>query len=277
MRLLSTLITALLLVVLSACSSGDDSRDDSAPSEEPTSSATPAKPAPKPQVGSCHAMTYEQSLNPTDESKKVGCKKKHTSQTFHVDSLATVLDGHLVSIDSDHAQQQIAAECPKQFARFVGGTEEDRRLSMLSVAWFSPTIEQSDAGQDWYRCDVTMVESSEKLGALSGELEGALGSQDGRDRFGMCSTGEPGTKQFNRVVCSQQHSWRAVSTVDVEPAKGDAYPGVQAAKDAAGAQCEDAARSQADDPLSVTWGYEWPTKQQWRAGRHYGFCWTTTG
>lgn len=276
MRLLTTLMTALLLVVLSSCTSGDDSSDGGGRTEQPTSSATPAKPAAKPKVGSCHAMTYEQSLNPTDDSKKVPCKKKHTSQTFHVDDLATVIDGHLVSIDSDHAQQQIAAECPKQFARFVGGNEEDRRLSMLSVVWFSPTVEQSDAGQNWYRCDVTMVEASERLGNLSGDLKGVLGSQEGRDRFGMCSTGEPGTKGFNRVVCSRDHSWRAISSVDVQPAKGGRYPGVDVAKDAAGAQCEDAARDRADDPLSFTWGYEWPTKKQWRAGRHYGFCWTAT-
>ncbi|MDN5894416.1 MAG: septum formation family protein [Nocardioides sp.] len=264
-------MTALLVVVLSGCQSADGP-DKATPSEKPTSTATPAKPAPRPEVGTCRAMTYKQSSAATDESRRVQCKKDHTAQTFFVDTFASVIDGHLVTVDSDHAQSQISAQCPKHFDDYVGGTEEERRLSMLSVAWFSPTVEQSDAGQDWYRCDITLVSSPEKLGKLTGDLKGVLDTPEGRDRFGMCSTGEPGTPQFKRVVCSSNHSWRAIGTIDVQPAKGDAYPGLKAAQESGGS-CEGDARARADDPLSFRWGYEWPTKQQWNAGRHYGFCW----
>lgn len=278
MRLLTTLLTTLLFVVLAACTAddGSDGSGASGPEEKPTSSATPAKAAPQPKVGTCHAMSFEESVAPTDTAPQVPCGKPHTAQTFHVDDLATVIDGHLVTVDSDHAQQQIATECPARFARFVGGSDEQRRLSMLSVAWFSPTVEQSDAGQDWFRCDITLVRAPGKLGRLPGDLEGALDTEQGRERFGMCSTGEPGTAGFRRVVCSANHSWQAIGTIDVPAAEGGAYPGPEAAQDA-GSSCEDTARAEAEDALSFTWGYEWPTREQWEAGRHYGYCWVPTG
>ena len=33
------------------------------------------------------------------------------------------------------------------------------------------------------------------------------------------------------------------------------------------------ARAVAPDPLDFRWGYEWPTLEQWRAGKRYGVCW----
>ena len=28
-----------------------------------------------------------------------------------------------------------------------------------------------------------------------------------------------------------------------------------------------------DDPLSFRFGWEWPTREQWRAGQRHGYCW----
>ncbi len=37
--------------------------------------------------------------------------------------------------------------------------------------------------------------------------------------------------------------------------------------------CAEAARASATDALSYEWGYEWPDKAQWQAGRRHGICW----
>jgi len=200
----------------------------------------------------------------------VPCARKHTAITFRVGELTSVVDGHLLSVDSDGVQAQVAAECPRAFAEFVGGTVEDRRLSMLRPAWFTPSLGESDAGANWYRCDVVALAADERLAPLTGRLAGALGRAEARDRYAMCGTAEPGTASFRRVICSADHSWRALSTVDLP---GRRYPGVDRVRAAGQETCKDAANAVAEDPLNYRWGYEWPTREQWAAGQHYGICW----
>ena len=135
-----------------------------------------------------------------------------------------MLDGHLIAVDSSRVQDQVATSCPEQFARFVGGTEDERRLSMLRTVWFTPTVEESDTGANWYRCDVIALAADEQLAPLTGILQGVLTRSDGRDRYAMCGTAEPGTPEFSRVICSAEHSWRAIATVPFEEGK---YPGLE--------------------------------------------------
>ncbi len=184
--------------------------------------------------------------------------------------LDTVVDGHLVSVDSDRVQAQVAEECPRAFEQFVGGTVEARRLTMLRPVWFTPSLRQSDAGANWYRCDAVAIAADEQLAPLVGRLRGVLGRPLAAERYAMCGTAEPGTPGFRRVVCSSGHAWRALRTVDIA---GRTYPGLEKVRSAGQQVCQDAASAQADDPLNYRWGYEWPTEQQWQAGQHYGICW----
>lgn len=278
-RIAGTLLAlGLVLAGLSGCDSGEEpqSKETPTPTATPTETRTPAKAAPAPKVGRCHRMTWQDAVATTTDATSVSCEAKHTAETFFVGSLDTVVDGHLVAVDSDRVQEQVAAECPRRLSAFVGGTAEDLRLSMLTTVWFSPTVEESDEGQNWFRCDVVSIGEPETLDPLDGLLKGVLGTEAGRETYGMCGTDKPGTAGFKRVSCSHQHSWRAISTVDVPPAKGGAWPGEEAARDAGQDTCEDAVRSEAEDPLKFTWGYEWPTKKQWKAGIHYGYCWSPT-
>ncbi len=150
-----------------------------------------------------------------------------------------------------------------------GRLPDDLRLSMLRAVWFTPTVEQSDTGAEWYRCDVTAVGSEGQLATLGGGLRGVLDRPDGAT-YGMCGTAAPDASSFERVVCSREHSWRAVAVVDL--GDGD-YPGEGPAREAGQTLCEDAGRSAADDPLDFAWGYEWPTQEQWTTGQTYGRCW----
>jgi hypothetical protein len=261
--------------LLAGCSGGDSS-DEPAPSASTSTSAIPspsaaaARPPKAPREGACHRLDYTEAIAPTAPAASVPCGRPHTSTTYAVGELDTVVDGHLLAVDSARVRTQVAATCPDRFAAYVGGTVEDRRLSMLRPVWFTPTVEQSDAGASWFRCDVVALAGDEELAPLGDDLKGALDRGDDRDRYAMCGTAAPGTADFERVICSADHSWRAVATV---PFDGDDYPGVEAVRSAGDEPCKDAGAAAADGALDYQWGYEWPTAAQWKAGQTYGLCW----
>lgn len=264
-----------LLVLLAGCTappSPSGTEDEPTPTgatataDEPE---TPPKPA-RPRARTCHTLSYDEAVAPTAGSDRAPCGRPHTSETFAVGNLDTEVDGRLLAVDSAHVRDQVASRCPALLADFVGGTQEQRRLSMIRPVWFTPTVEESDAGADWFRCDAVVLARDGKLLRVTGSLRGVLDDESGRDRFGVCSTAEPGTNGFTRVACSQQHWWRALRTVGL--GQGD-YPGEAAVRRAGEAPCRSAAEAVADDPLDFQWGYEWPTAGQWRNGQTWGLCW----
>jgi hypothetical protein len=265
-RLLAAHASVLLLAA--GCTSG------SSGSSEPTpgTTAVPAPPrasaVPAPRNKACHHLTYAQAVAPTTTDAPVPCRAGHTSQTFAVGRLTTEVGGHLVAVDSPRVQRQVRTTCPQRLAAFLGASTERLRLSLLRAVWFTPTVEASDQGADWFRCDVIAVAGDQRLATLTGSLKGAL--RGDADDYAMCGTAEPGTKGFQRVLCRERHSWRALRTIDL--GRG-AYPGASAAKAAGQKPCQQAGRDVAADALDYKWGYEWPTAQQWAAGQTYGICW----
>jgi len=215
-------------------------------------------------------LDYDAAVAPTNDSPAVPCSARHSSVTYAVGELDTLVDGHLLAVDSEQVQAQVATACPRRLEEFLGGDAADRQLSMLRAVWFTPTVEQSDAGANWYRCDVIAVAADERLARLTGRLAGVLESPAGRDRYGMCGTDAPDAAGFTRVICSTEHAWRAIATV---PFADGPYPGVGAARQRGQGPCEEAGREVADDALDFQWGYEWPTAEDWRAGRRFGLCW----
>ncbi|WP_341805393.1 septum formation family protein [Nocardioides ochotonae] len=271
------LAAAVVAAVLLAGCTGDtgDTDGPSGPDRTATGSAAPtpaptARAVPAPKVGSCHRLTYAQAVAPTAPEGSVPCAQPHTSITYAAGALDDVVRGHLVAVDSARVQEQVARTCPRELQGFLGGTPDDLRLSMLRPIWFTPTVEQSDEGARWYRCDVIEVTAGKRLVPLGRDLRGALGRTDDRERYAMCGTAAPDAASFRRVPCAEPHTWRAISVVDLPDG---AYPGTDAVRDAGQAPCEDAGRDVAADPLSFTWGYEWPTREQWAAGQTYGRCW----
>jgi hypothetical protein len=264
----------LLLASLTACSGGDEPAAEPTPpassSASPSSRPPTATPAPTPSGRACYRLTYDQAVAPTTEQDPVDCARPHTSTTFAVGPLDSLAGGHLLAVDSRRVQAQVAEDCPARLAAYVGGTAADRQLSMLRAVWFTPTVEESDGGASWYRCDVVALAGDDELAPLTGRVAGVLGTAEGRDRYGMCGTAEPGTKGFDRVVCSREHSWRAVTVV---PFDDGPYPGAEVVREAGQEPCQDAGAAAADDTLDYQWGYEWPTAQQWAAGQRFGRCW----
>jgi hypothetical protein len=261
---------ALLGLALSACIAGDAPSTTPTPSAVPTPPPVAQPPPPRPERLTCRRLTFSNALAPTDDAPVVPCTKPHTGETYSVGQLRTTVAGHLVAVDSNRVQRQVADTCPRKLGRFLGGTPEALRLTMLRPIWFTPSIEQAEAGATWFRCDVVALAGDGRLAVLRGSLSGVLDDAEGVDTYGMCGTAAPDASSFTRVLCREDHSWRAISTVDLP---GRRYPGVQRARDAGQEPCNDAARALADDVLDYDWGYEWPTREQWSAGQRFGRCW----
>ena len=270
---------AVLLLALGVAGCSSDEPDAS---PEPTTSATTASPtptppptadaAPSPDPKACYDLGFDAAVSPTSDADPRGCRRPHTAQTYRVGRLDTVVDGHLLAVDSQRVQDDVAQQCPARLGDWVGGSADDLRLSMLRSVWFTPTVAESDAGADWYQCDVIALAGSDKLSTTRGSLEDALATPEGRTQYGMCGTAAPDADDFDRVPCNADHSWRAIEVVGFDDAGGP-YPGVGAARDRGRDQCETAGRDAAADPLNFDWGYEFPDADQWKAGQTYGRCW----
>jgi hypothetical protein len=259
------LLAALLLAT--GCTA-----DPPAEKSEPRPTAPPTASAPPdgPDAGACYRLGFKQAVAPTTTRRPVACDTTHTTETYDVGRLDTLVGGHLLAVDSQRVQAQIRRACPAALSRFVGGTPADLRLSMVRPLWFTPTVEESDQGADWYRCDAVVVAGDQALAPLTASLEGALATPRGRAAFAMCGTAAPDDPDFERVLCSSAHSWRAVSVVAFEPG---AYPGEEVVQERGQTPCEDAGATAAEDPLDFQWGYEWPTAEQWEMGQTFGRCW----
>lgn len=266
-RLLAAALALGLSATLAACGGDEPEKPDT----KPTATQTPAaEPPAAPKVGACYQLPFETAVAPTSESKPVDCAREHTSETVAVGTIDALVDGHLLAVDSDHVQSQVASACPQALTAYVGGKLEQLRLSMIRPVWFTPTVEDSDAGADWYRCDAVVLAGTSTLAELTTGLKGVLGKAKGRSQYAMCGTAAPDAKDFERVLCSAKHSWKAI---DVVVFKQGAYPGEKKVRAAGRTRCEDAAADVADDPLTFEWGYEWPTKEQWDMGQAFGRCW----
>jgi hypothetical protein len=250
-------------------SSGPATQSPSGEAEARTETAAVPEP---PRGNACYRLVFAELTEPSNAKAPVPCSQRHDAQTIHVGRLDTVVDGHAVAVDSDRVLHQLSTTCPRELARYVGGTREDRDLSRLAVVWFAPTLEQSDRGADRFRCDVVALAGQDQLFPLPApdRLRGVLDRPAGAS-YGLCGTAAPGDPDFERVICARPHSWRAVSTIALRG--GDRYPGTAAVRSAGDETCRDRVRARAEDPLKFRYGWEWPTREQWGRGQHFGYCW----
>jgi hypothetical protein len=252
----------------SACTDGAD--DPSSAGAGPTASPTPP---PRPRGGQCHRLTAAQAQAPSDDSRPVPCTGPHTTRTYLVGDLATRPDGTPQPVGSEQVGRQLTSTCPRALEEFLGGDQEARRLSRFAPVWFTPTPDQAAAGADWFRCDVVAFAREAELMRLPvrARLLGILDDPAALDVYGLCGTAAPGSDGFARVACGLPHRWVALSTLDLQG--GPAYPGAARLRDEGDQACADRAREEAGGALDVTYGWEYPTAEQWRDGQRYGYCW----
>ncbi|MCW2712486.1 MAG: hypothetical protein JWP24_2680 [Marmoricola sp.] len=272
MRRTLTAAATVVLLLVAGCSSSATRRPAADAGPSPSTVAGSAAPAPAvPRSGSCHDLTVTEATEPVDRGDPVPCGRPHTSVTFKVGQLSPVVDGHLLAVDSRTVRAQIARSCPDFPGALLGGDRTAQQLSRFEVVWFSPSLEQADAGANWYRCDVVAVRSEGRLLPLPVRLDGVLDQPGALNRFGTCGTTAPDARGFARVVCSERHSWRAVATIDLLPA-GTHYLGKRV-EATANAACKGIASRRANGSLKYTWSFQWPTRAQWSSGQRHGYCW----
>jgi len=261
-------LLALLVTALAGCSSGDSGSADRPQAGASASSAPPAPTPPK--KGDCHELSLDEALDPVDPGETVPCGQEHTAVTYEVGKISSLADGHLLAVDSSTVRARIAEACPPALPAYLGGDETTVRLSRFEPVWFGPTLEEADAGADWFRCDVVGLRREGELLTLPRKVKGILEAPDALDRYGTCGTAAPDARSFERVVCSEKHSWRAVDVIDL-PA--DARYLAKDATATADSACKDVASERANGALKYTWSFEWPTRAQWQADQRYGYCW----
>jgi hypothetical protein len=190
--------------------------------------------------------------------------------TTKVGRLSPLVDGHLLAVDSRTVQARLAKACPPSLGPYVGGDQTTQRLSRLTIVWFSPTVEQADAGADWFRCDVVGIRSDKRLLTLPPSMRNVLDAPRALDRFGTCGTTDPAARAFQPVACSVRHTWRAVDVVDLP--RNVRYLDKAASARAEG-DCKDTASDRADGALKFEYSFVWPTRAEWSTGQRYGYCW----
>ena len=135
---------------------------------------------PGPEADACYRLAYDDAVAPTTRSKPVPCSGQVTARTFYVGTLDTVVDGHLLAVDSRRVRRQVATDCPRRFAAYVGGDRARAPAEHAVHGLVQPRpCEQSDAGQTWYRCDVIAVESEGRLATAEGTAQGCAGPRRG--------------------------------------------------------------------------------------------------
>jgi hypothetical protein len=282
----ASVLTAAALVI-AGCSSGGlteathSAQRRAAPSAAPgappsqgatqasplSSPAPPPVPPPPPEHG-CYQLQFDELAQSASLDDPLPCEEAHDAQTIYVGRL-----GSTAGVDSTAARAQMARVCPRRLKHYLGGSRTDRHLSRFNVVWFVPTPEQAAAGARWFRCDAIAFAGPNHLYPLPRphRLHGILDHAHARDTFGLCGTAAPGSPGFQRVICARHHRWRAESTIHL--AGGDRYPGRRAVRKAGDSICRDRARAANGYSLRFRYGWEWPNRQQWGNGQHYGFCW----
>lgn len=270
------LLGLLASLVLAGCAGGSDgsgrSGDEPGEAASPSASASSrTDPVPAaPTVGQCRRLDLAQATSPVDTRAPVDCGRPHTAVTVAVGLLPAVAGGHLLAVDSDAVRRRVAAACPPSLLERAGGDETARRLSRLRVVWFTPSLEQADAGADRYRCDLVAVRDADRLLRLPRRVAGLLDRPGALDTFGTCGTAAPDARGFRRVACTDPHRWRAVDTVDLPRDAGYLDGALTRRGESA---CQDVAAERADGALRYSYAFEWPTRDQWRDGQRWGWCW----
>ena len=265
------LAVAAAALLLSGCSSTSDEEPRAAGTTRAAASSSQAPASSPPPRHACYDLAFDDAVKPTSAAAPVPCSASHTAVTIEVGATRPVVDGHLLAVDSDTVQEQVARRCRARLDEYVGGDAEARRLSRLTVVWFSPTLAESDRGALWFRCDLVALAGHDRLAPLPRRARGLLSQAGALDRFGTCGTTSPASRRFTRVICSARHTWRARATI---PVPRDARYLGKAAGAAADAACRDIDARAAADILRLKWSFEWPTREQWDAGQRFGYCWT---
>lgn len=222
------------------------------------SSVPPApreKPLPRygmPKPAQCFRATAAQLRSTVSAATPVDCSRQHTT----VIAWAGVLKKPLSAQAPEARRLQVARRsCLPAFRQAVGGSPDDRAMSLLSWTMFTPSAEQLARGARWVRCDVfaqsgsQLVPLPEKLPLLGGGIPETLR---------VCQ-GDDGTD----ISCGRPHTYRVEKVFAVSSYPGPAY--------------QREARDRCDQLMGPGGYWQPPSRQGWEAGDRYVRCLSKRG
>ena len=225
-----------------------------------------------PQLGACRVLSPDDVAERSNATRTVDCAQKHTAQTFAVGELPDSLDD--VAYDDDAIGEFAYQTCTKAFQKFLGADESLVMRTVVSWAWFRPSETAWDQGARWYRCDVVGGgDQSETYADLPKTAEGLLLGRP-KDRWLVCVAGDS-VADSPKIPCSQEHDWRAVTTIKVGDVDDD-YPGDRVVEVTTRDFCSDSVGAWLNYPIDYDYGYTWFHEAEWQVGNRRSVCWAKT-
>jgi hypothetical protein len=256
-------LRAIALVLAASLLSGCGSED--APDAESVAVSAPAD-------GACRVLTPDDVAESHNESPVVDCAEPHTAQTFAVGALPTTYDD--AEQDDPRLGEFAYRTCSERFLQFLKANESTVMRTVLSWAWFRPSPAAWERGARWYRCD--LVGGGEQSASYVDLPEDAAGLLDGLpdDRWMACVAGlnVPGAP---RIPCSEEHTWRAVTTIKLGGPE-DPYPGDRLAEVKTRDYCQISVFYWLTSPESYDFAYTFFHEAEWETGNRRSVCWAKT-
>jgi len=224
-----------------------------------------------PHLGACRGLTPDDVKLPSNATKIVDCDEPHTAETFAVGEIPEEL------ADAGYDDRDVGAfayqTCSKKFMAFLGADESLVMRSVVSWAWFRPSETAWDEGARWYRCDVVGGgDDSTSYVDLPTTAEGLLLKLD--DQWMVCANG-PTVNGSPKVPCSEDHTWRAVTTIKLgEPE--EKYPGDRVVEVTSRDFCSKSVGAWLNYPIDYDFGWTYFHEAEWDAGNRRSVCWAKT-
>ena len=247
-----------LALVLAGCSKGDQPDADSVEA---------------PELGACRLLAPEDVAASANSAATVDCADDHTAETYAVGRLPSELDE--AAYDDPDIGAFAYETCSKAFMSFLGADESLGMRTLLSWAWFRPSEGAWNDGARWYRCDlVGGTEDATDFVTLPTTAKALMSSGLPDDEWMACVNGEavPGAP---RIPCSEDHTWRAVTTIKVGADK-DPYPGDRLVEVTTRDYCSASVNAWLDYPLEYKFAYTWFHEAEWKTGNRRSICWAWT-
>lgn len=225
-----------------------------------------------PELGACRVLTPDDVAEPSNATETVECSEPHTAETYAIGELPD--DLHDVGWDDERLGAFAFETCSKKFAAFLGADESTAMRTVASWAWFRPSEQAWDDGARWYRCDV--VGGSDESEGYRDLPETAKGLLLGRpdDRWFVCAAGAS-VAEGTQVPCSEDHDWRAVTTIVLGDADDD-YPGDRLVEVQSRDFCSESVNGWLGYPPQFEFGYTYFHEAEWEAGNRRSICWAKT-
>jgi hypothetical protein len=221
-----------------------------------------------PEVGACRVLAAEDVAEPSNDTEPVACREDHTAETFHVGEF----EGD-PAYDDPALAAEVYDDCQGRWVKFTGADESLALRTVLSWAWFRPTEEQWDEGARWFRCDVVGgLERPDGLITLPASSKGVLLGIP-PDRWMACVNADT-VQEAAFLPCTEEHTWRAVSTIVVSEKK--AFPGTRLVEVLSRDFCSDSVLAWLDYPPQYDFGYTYFGEPEWEAGNNRAICWART-